>query len=74
MENLHVRHDGKAICLVIGPLGVMAGLDPAIHLSSKESCEARWMRGSSPRMTLRWDSEINHCGKTAVMILFCSNR
>src|SRR5471030_641547 len=31
--------------------GVMAGLDPAIHLSSKDSCEDGWIRGSSPRMT-----------------------
>src|SRR5436309_15625982 len=27
---------------------VIAGLDPAIH----HSCQKRWMRGSSPRMTL----------------------
>jgi hypothetical protein len=46
--NLHVRHDGEAI----SP-GVMAGLDPAIHPSSKEPCEEGWMRGSSPRMTLK---------------------
>jgi hypothetical protein len=31
--------------------GVMAGLDPAIHLSSKDPCEDGWIRGSSPRMT-----------------------
>src|SRR3954453_21111995 len=30
---------------------VMAGLDPAIHLPSKDCCEDGWMRGSSPRMT-----------------------
>jgi hypothetical protein len=31
---------------------VIAGLDPAIHRFGKSaSCEARWMRGSSPRMT-----------------------
>jgi hypothetical protein len=29
----------------------MAGLDPAIHLLRKDSCEDGWMRGSSPRMT-----------------------
>jgi hypothetical protein len=32
---------------------VIAGLDPAIHHSSKNAfCEDGWMRGSSPRMTL----------------------
>jgi hypothetical protein len=68
-ENLHVPHDGS------GTLpGVMAGLDPAIHLSSEDSSEAGWMRGSSPRMTPRWDSEINHCGKSSGPIPFCSNR
>src|SRR5947207_1586369 len=30
---------------------VIAGLDPAIHPFRKSQCEARWMRGSSPRMT-----------------------
>ncbi|HEV7409282.1 MAG TPA: hypothetical protein VGO01_12425, partial [Bradyrhizobium sp.] len=30
---------------------VIAGLDPAIHLF-EESCEERWMRGSSPRMAI----------------------
>jgi len=30
----------------------MAGLDPAIHLLRKDSCEDGWMRGSSPRMTI----------------------
>src|SRR5713226_5774127 len=30
---------------------VMAGLDPAIHPFRKASCEDRWIRGSSPRMT-----------------------
>jgi iron complex transport system permease protein len=30
---------------------VMAGLDPAIHLSSEDFCEDGWIRGSSPRMT-----------------------
>src|SRR5713101_2318978 len=29
------------------------GLDPAIYLFRKSQCEARWMRGSSPRMTSR---------------------
>jgi hypothetical protein len=37
MENAHVRHDGKARCWNIDSLGVMAGLDPAIHHSSEES-------------------------------------
>jgi hypothetical protein len=54
MGNAHVRHDGKAKRWNIDSLGVMAGLDPAIQHSSKESCEEGWMRGSSPRMTLRW--------------------
>jgi hypothetical protein len=31
MENLHVRHDGMAICWIIDALGVMAGLDPPAH-------------------------------------------
>jgi hypothetical protein len=33
-------------------LTVIAGLAPAIHHPSRESFEKRWMRGSSPRMTL----------------------
>jgi hypothetical protein len=32
-------------------LFVIAGLDPAIHPSSKNSCEDGWMPGSSPGMT-----------------------
>src|SRR6266480_3838404 len=35
-------------CLITS--AVIAGLDPAIHQSSIES--VRWMRGSSPRMTM----------------------
>ena len=41
----------RASHLDLRRLAVIAGLDPAIH-RSKESCEARWMRGSSPRMTI----------------------
>jgi hypothetical protein len=67
--NVHVRRAGEA-----NLPGVMAGLDPAIHHSSKDSCEEGWMRGSSPRMTLRWALEINYCGKRTVPIPFCSNR
>jgi hypothetical protein len=66
---VHVRHAGKAISLV-----VMAGLDPAIHHSSKDSCEDGWMRGSSPHMTLRGPRKLTIVAKALWMILFCSNR
>jgi hypothetical protein len=79
MSAMTAKRDGGNI----DALGVMAGLkrearlrayDPAIHHSSKKSCAEGWMRGPSPRMTLRWDPEINLCGKSACPIPFCSNR
>jgi hypothetical protein len=32
---------------------VIAGLDPAIHHLSQELLQSKWMRGSSPRMTIQ---------------------
>jgi hypothetical protein len=40
--------DDERVCF-----SVIAGLDPAIHLLRKNLLEDGWMRGSSPRMTLR---------------------
>ncbi len=47
----HDMQNNSLVVTTVITTDVIAGLDPAIH-HPKTSFEGRWIRGSSPRMTL----------------------
>ena len=60
----------------VAPFNVMAGLDPAIHVLMTSFVAKTWIRGSSPRMTMRArPSPSAHCVRSSLSlwerVLFC---
>jgi hypothetical protein len=53
LSQIHAERDLEPVLIARSPVMaiVIAGPDPAIHPSSKDSREEGWIRGSSPRMT-----------------------